>query len=101
MILVATSLDDIAQNRIQGDDFQLGKFWAPTPKPGQPRVTCYVRRWREIIDENKRRLDFVTSALEHDPTISEGLDYARETYSGLLPSTFDERAEPDDATDFT
>ena len=74
LILVATSIDEIAQNRILGDDFELGRFWAPTPKPGQPRVTAHVRRWRDIIDENRRRLDFVTSALQHDPTISEGLE---------------------------
>jgi len=88
LILVATSLDDIARNRIQGDDFELGRFWGPTPKPGQPRVTAYVRRWRDVIDENKRRLDFVTSALEHDPTISEGLAYVREKYADLLPPSF-------------
>jgi hypothetical protein len=86
LILVATGLHDVAQNRIQGDEFELGRFWGPQPKPGQPRVTAYVRRWREVIDENKRRLDFVTSALEHDPTISEGLDYVREQYADLLPS---------------
>jgi len=85
LILIGTSLDDVAQNRIQPDDFELGKFWGPTPKPGRPRVTAYVRRWRDVIDENKRRLDFVTSALEHDPSISEGLDYVREQYADLLP----------------
>jgi hypothetical protein len=88
LILVATSLDDIAQNRIQGDDFELGRFWGPSPKLGQPRVVAHVRRWRDIIDENKRRLDFVTSALEHDPTISEGLDYVREKYADMLPVSF-------------
>lgn len=93
LILVTASLDDIAQNRIHGDDFELGRFWAPAPKPGQPRVTAYVRRWRDIIDENKRRLDFVTSALEHDPTISEGLDYVREKYADLLPASFAELAD--------
>ncbi len=87
LILVATSLDDVAQNRLQADDFEIGRFWGPAPKPAQPRVTAYVRRWRDIIDENKRRLDFVTSALEHDPTIFEGLDYVRQKYADLLPSS--------------
>jgi len=95
LILVATSLDDIAQNRIQADDFELGRFWGPTPKPGQPQVTAYVRRWRDVIDENKRRLDFVTSALQHDPTISEGLEYVREKYADLLPPSFAELADSD------
>jgi hypothetical protein len=87
LILVSTSLDDVAKNRIHGDDHELGIFWQPTHKPGQPRVTAYVRRWRDILDENKRRLDFVTSVLQHDPTISEGLSYVREQYGDLLPPT--------------
>jgi hypothetical protein len=95
LILVATSIDEIAQNRILGDDFELGRFWAPTPRAGQPRVTAYVRRWRDIIDENRRRLDFVTSALQHDPTISEGLDFVREKYADLLPRYFAEAADSD------
>lgn len=95
LILVATSIDEIAQNRILGDDFELGRFWAPIPKPGQPRVTAHVRRWRDIIDENRRRLDFVTSALQHDPTISEGLDFVREKYADLLPRYFAEAADSD------
>lgn len=45
-----------------------------------------MRRWRDLIDENKSRLDFVTSALEHDPSISEGLGHVREQYTALLPS---------------
>lgn len=93
LILVATRLDDIAQRRIHGEDFEFGKFWEPAAEPGQPRVTAYVRRWRDIIDENKRRLDFVTSALEHDPTISEGLDYVRDKYADLLPSSLAQLTE--------
>jgi Histidine kinase-, DNA gyrase B-, and HSP90-like ATPase len=93
LILVTTGLGDVAQNRIHDDDFELGRFWGPQPKPGQPRVTAYVRRWRDVIDENKRRLDFVTSALEHDPTISEGLDYVRQQYADLLPSSLAGLAE--------
>ncbi len=85
LILVAASFDDVVKNRIQDDDFELGRFWGPSHKPGQPRVTAYVRRWRDIIDENKRRLEYITSALQHDPTLSEGLDYVREKYSDLLP----------------
>jgi hypothetical protein len=77
LILVATSIDDVVRNRIQDEDFELGRFWGPRHKPGQPRVTAYVRSWRDIIDENKRRLDFVASVLQHDPTIAEGLDFVR------------------------
>lgn len=85
-ILVATDMDDVARNRVQEDGFELGKFWGPPPRTGQPRVTAYVRRWRDIIDENKRRLEFFTSALEHDPSISEGLEYVQAQYADLLPS---------------
>lgn len=87
LILIGADLDDVARNRILKDDFELGKFWGPQPKPGQPRVTAYVRRWRDILDENKRRLAFMTSALEHDPSITEGLDYVRSRYSDMLPAT--------------
>jgi hypothetical protein len=38
-----------------------------------------------LIDENRRRLDFVTRTLEHDPSISEGLGYVREQYADFLP----------------
>ena len=85
LILVGTALDDVAENRIFKEDFELGKFWEPSPKAGRPRVTAYVRRWRDLIDENRRRLDFVTRTLEHDPSISEGLGYVREQYADFLP----------------
>jgi hypothetical protein len=48
-------------------------------------VRAYVRRWRDVIDENKRRLEFMTNALEHDPSITEGLQYVRSEYEDLLP----------------
>lgn len=38
-----------------------------------------------MIDENKRRLEFMTNALEHDPSIAEGLQYVRSEYEDLLP----------------
>lgn len=85
LILVATSLDDVVRNRIEDEDFELGRFWGPRQKPGQPRVTAYVRTWRDIIDENKRRLDFVASVLQHDPSIADGLEFVREKHADLLP----------------
>jgi hypothetical protein len=94
LILVATSFDDVVQNRIRDDDFELGRFWEPARKPGQPRVTAYVRRWRDIIDENRRRLDYVTSTLQHDPTLSEGLGYVRAKYADLLPPVLAGFADP-------
>jgi hypothetical protein len=42
LILVGTALDDVAENRIFKDDFELGRFWEPTPKAGRPRVTAYA-----------------------------------------------------------
>src|SRR5215470_2334095 len=85
-ILVGTDFDDLVDNRIDGEDRELGQFLSPPKKPGRPRVRAFVRRWRDIIDENRRRLEFVASALEHDPSISEGLAYVKEQYADLLPN---------------
>lgn len=84
-LLVATDYDDLVDDRIQAEHRDTGLFLAPAPKSGRPHVRAFVRRWRDVIDENKRRLEFVTAALEHDPSISEGLDYVRHEYKDLLP----------------
>lgn len=69
-ILVTTDYDDIVRRRIKGEDSELGLYLAPDKEAGRPLVRAYVRRWRDLLDENQRRLEFVTSALEHDPSIS-------------------------------
>ena len=86
-ILVVTDYTDIVGNRIIGEDRELGLYFDPPQKPGDPKVRAYVRRWRDVLDENKRRLEFVTSSLEHDPSISEGMAFLREQYAELLPQT--------------
>jgi histidine kinase/DNA gyrase B/HSP90-like ATPase len=85
-ILVGTDLDSLARRRVWDNDFELGQFWGPEPEAGQPRVRAFVRRWRNMLDENRRRLAFMTNNLEHDPTLEEGLDHIREQYSDLLPA---------------
>lgn len=83
-ILAATDFDEVVQNRIFRNS-KTGQFFESTNKPGRPLVRAYVRRWSDLVDENKRRLEFATSALEHDPSISEGLAHVREQYQDLLP----------------
>jgi hypothetical protein len=85
LTLVVTDYDDLVRRRIKGDDFELGLFFEPQKEQGRPLVRAYVRRWRDVIDENKRRLEFMTNALEHDPSITEGLQYVRSEYEDLLP----------------
>jgi len=85
LILVVTDYDDLVRRRIKGDDFEIGLFFEPQKEQGRPLVRAYVRRWRDVIDENKRRLEFMTNALEHDPSITEGLQYVRSEYEDLLP----------------
>lgn len=85
LILVVTDYDDLVRRRIKGDDFELGLFFEPQKEQGRPLVRAYVRRWRDVIDENKRRLEFMTNVLEHDPSITEGLQYVRSQYEDLLP----------------
>jgi len=86
-ILVGSDYDELVDDRIHSEHRETGRFLDPTPKPGRPRVRAFVRRWRDLIDENRRRLDFVTSALEHDPSISDGLQYVREQYREMLPTS--------------
>ncbi|WP_330251411.1 ATP-binding protein [Nocardia sp. NBC_00565] len=86
-ILVGTDFDDLVDDRIPERYRETGQFLSPPSKPGRPHVRGFVRRWRDIIDENKRRLDFVTSTLEHDPSITEGLQYVRAEYRDLLPAS--------------
>lgn len=92
-ILVGSDYDDLVDDRIHADYRDTGQFLAPSPKAGRPQVRAFVRRWCDLLDENSRRLDFVTSALEHDPSITEGLDYVREEYRELLPNSLSLESE--------
>lgn len=93
-VLVVTEYDDLVRRRIQGHDQEVGLHYAPEKEADRPLVRGYVRQWRDIIDENRRRLDFMTTALEHDPSISEGLDYVRQEYRDLLPASLVEGRRP-------
>ena len=93
-ILVATDFDDLVDDRIQAEYRDTGQFLAPAAKAGRPQVRAFVRRWRDVIDENKRRLEFMTTALEHDPSITDGLEFVRQEYKDLLPQSL---ASEDDA----
>jgi Histidine kinase-, DNA gyrase B-, and HSP90-like ATPase len=93
IVLIGTQLDTVATNKIHPEAKALGRFWAPDQVDGGPLVRCYVRRWRDVLNENKRRLDFMTSVLQHNPSIAEGLEFVRERYSDVLP---DSLANPDD-----
>jgi Histidine kinase-, DNA gyrase B-, and HSP90-like ATPase len=84
-ILIGTDYNELVENRLRGEAQGLGQVLAPERKPGRPRVRVYVRRWRDVLDENRRRLNFMTNNLELDPSISEGLGYIREQYGDLLP----------------
>ena len=86
-ILVVTDFDDVIRRRILGEDREVGLYLTPAKELDRPLVRAYVRRWRDVIDENRRRLDFMTSALEHDPSIAEGLEYVRQEYRDLLPAS--------------
>lgn len=97
IILVVTDYDDLVRRRITGEDVEVGLFFDPQKEQGRPLVRAYVRRWRDVIDENKRRLEFMTSALEHDPSITEGLQHVRDVYSDLLPGDLQETDADADA----
>lgn len=84
-ILVGTGWDDVVEHRLNADTRALGQFLAPEQKSGRPRVRAFVRQWRDVLDENKQRLAFMTDSMEHDPSISEGLAHLRKQYATLLP----------------
>ena len=70
-ILVGTDYDAVVANRFTNGGRALGQVLTPEPRSGRPQVRIHVRRWRDIIDENRRRLNFMTSNLERDPTPGE------------------------------
>jgi hypothetical protein len=84
-ILVGTDYDDLVENRFLDEGRTQGQILAPPPKSGKPTVRVFVRRWRDILDENRGRLRFMTSNLEHDPSLEDGLNHIRQQYADLLP----------------
>jgi hypothetical protein len=84
-ILVVTDYDEVIENSFKSENREIGLVLEPERKPGRPAVRAYVRRWSDIIAENKRRLDFVTSSLEFDPSLAEGLAFIREEYAEMMP----------------
>lgn len=84
-ILVGTDYDDLVENRFMDEGRTQGQILAPPPKSGKPTVRVFVRRWRDILDENRGRLRFMTSNLEHDPSLEDGLNHIRQQYADLLP----------------
>jgi hypothetical protein len=86
-VLIVTDYDDLVRGRVHDEDRGRGRFLAPEKKLDRPLVRAYVRRWRDVIDENRRRLEFMTSALEHDPSLVEGLEYVRQEHRDLLPAS--------------
>lgn len=95
IILMVTDFDGMVRRQIIKGHSATGLIYDPEPEPGLPTVRIYVRRWSDVIEENKRRLEFVTDTLEHDPSISEGLQYVRAEYSDLLPPALRNDSEAD------
>jgi hypothetical protein len=87
IILVGTDYDSVVENRFIAGSRSEGLVLAPEPKPGRPRVRVMVRRWREILDENRARLRLITDNLEHDPSLEDGLSHIRRRYADLLPES--------------
>jgi hypothetical protein len=93
IILVGTDYDSVVENRFIAGSRSEGLVLGPEPKPGRPRVRVMVRRWREILDENRARLRLITDNLEHDPSLEDGLRHIQQQYADLLPETL--QSEPE------
>lgn len=91
LILVGGSIDSKARREILRDGVETGKFWDPNSDDGNtPAVQAFVRTWRGVIDENRRRLAFFTDAMESDPSVAESMNFVRDQYSTLLPEGNDD-----------
>ena len=86
LILIGGTIHPLAKREILPDSVDTGKFWEPRlAEPNSPRVRAFVRSWRDVIDENRRRLAFFTDAMESDPSVTESMIFLREQYATLLP----------------
>lgn len=88
LILVGTRYDSYVERRMTREGRALGEVYAPDPTPGKPTVRVFVRRWRDILNENRSRLRLLTDSLEHDPSLEDGLNYIRREHADLLPEAF-------------
>jgi hypothetical protein len=85
LILVGTDYDSVVENRFTEGARSQGLVLNPPIKRGKPTVRVFVRRWRDILDENRTRLRFMTSNLEHDPSLEDGLNHICQQHADLLP----------------
>lgn len=99
LILVGGSIDPRARRDIFKDSIETGKFWEPnSDDQNAPKVQAFVRTWRDIIDENRRRLAFFTDAMESDPSVAESMIFLRDQYAKLLPDA-DGSATPEEGAE--
>jgi hypothetical protein len=84
IVLLGTKIDDVARNRITQENRASGQLWEQGEEDG-PHVRVFLRQWSEVIEENKRRLEFLRSLLEHDPSAPQSLSWLRETYPDFVP----------------
>lgn len=95
IILMVSDHDDKGRHEIIKGHSATDLIYDPEPEPGLPAVRICVRRWSDVIEENKRRLEFIADSLEHEPSNSEGLQYVREEYQDLLPAALQGKPEED------
>jgi len=87
IILVGSKVSPLMQRRIKGENKSTGLVQAIEASDGVPEINIYIRKWRDIIDENRRRLEYLSGALELDPGVEQGLDHLRAEYSDILPES--------------
>lgn len=55
-------------------------------EPGEPLVRMFVRTWASVIEENRRRIDFMNRSLMFNPDLDDGIGYLREKYPDYVPA---------------
>lgn len=86
IILLGTGIKPEARTRVMPPNAGTGLFWEQHPSGG-PHVRVFLRQWSEVLSENKTRLEFFRSLLDHDPSTAEGIEWVREKYPDFVPAT--------------
>lgn len=93
-MVISNDLDDYADLLAQQDNTPEGCIYQ------SGKISIYVKRWSELIEENKMRLRFYKDRLELNISTDDGLKHLKERYSSIL-NRDDEELEMETADEQT
>ncbi|MFF4435311.1 ATP-binding protein [Streptomyces sp. NPDC001621] len=89
--LIATGIGGMVDMEVDQRDKPHGCVWDFSRGPMTVRV--WVKKWSEIIEECKGRLQYFQENFDHDPTVEQAIEYLQHHHSGLLPDALDRRPQ--------